>query len=80
MTHINTKAMPINDKQLPYKSCRSCLANHIGSILHHITPLVINSLRGGDTHTHAHACIHTDTHKYTYNQQSNFKNQAHTVL
>ena len=25
----------------------------MGSILHHITPLVINSLGGGDTHTHA---------------------------
>ena len=26
----------------------------MGSISHHIMPLVINSLRGGHTHTHTH--------------------------
>ena len=34
------------------------LANHIGSISCHITPLVINSLGGGHTHTHTN--MHTD--------------------
>jgi len=36
----------INKRETP----KTCLANHKGSISHHITPLVINSLRGGDTH------------------------------
>ena len=31
----------------------------MGSISHHITPLVINSLGGGHTHTHAY--IRTET-------------------
>jgi len=39
----------INEKETP----KTCLTNHKGSISHHITPLVINSLRGGHTHTHA---------------------------
>ena len=42
--------------QLPYKSLRIYLTNHMGSISCHITPLVINSL-GADTHT----CIQTFT-------------------
>ena len=35
----------------------------MGSISHHITPLVINSLGGGHTHTHTHthAYIRTET-------------------
>jgi len=33
---------------------KTCLTNHKGSISHHIMPLVINSLRGGHTHTHTH--------------------------
>ena len=37
--------------QLPYNSCRTCLTNHMGFISHHIMPLVINSFRGGHTHT-----------------------------
>ena len=46
---------PTNDTdiQLPYKSHRTYLTNHLGSIYrHHITPLVINSLMGGHIHTH----------------------------
>ena len=39
--------------QLPYKSHRTYLTNRMGSISHHITPPVINSL-GADTHTHIH--------------------------
>jgi len=52
----------INEKETP----KTCLTNHKGSILHHITPLVINSPGGGHTHTHTvsqqsvtHTCIHT---------------------
>jgi len=36
----------INKRETP----KTCLTNHKGSILHHIMPLVINSL-GADTHT-----------------------------
>ena len=36
------------------KSYSLYLTNHMKSISHHITPLVINSLRG--SHTHKHAC------------------------
>ena len=32
----------------------------MGSISSHITPLVINSLGGGDTYTHIYANTHTD--------------------
>ena len=46
---------------MPYNSCRTCLINHIGSISCHIIPLLINSLRGRDTHRHMHT--HTDIHK-----------------
>ena len=34
----------------------------MGSISHHITPLVINGLGGRHTHTHAHT--HTQTHTH----------------
>ena len=44
--------------QLPYKGYRTCLTNHMGYILHHIMPPIINSL--GDGCTHVCACIHTD--------------------
>ena len=33
-----------------------------GSISHHIMPLVITSLGGGDTHIHTHTHTHTHTH------------------
>ena len=46
--------------QLPYKSHRTYLTNHIGSISHHITPLVIHSLRGGHTHTDAYRHSRTE--------------------
>ena len=38
----------INEGKRP----KTCLTNHKGSISHHIKPLVIYGLRGGDTHTH----------------------------
>ena len=41
----------------------------MGSISHHITPLVINSLGGGHTHTHKHT--HANTH--TFADRSNSK-------
>ena len=49
--------------QLPYKSHRTYLTNHMGSISHHIMPLVINSLGGGHTHMQTHT--HTQTHIHT---------------
>ena len=45
------------------KSHETCLSNRTQPISHHITPLVINALRGG----------HTDTHAYRRANQSNFK-------
>jgi len=73
-----TKAMPtkyrihhdfnchINESETP----KTCLTNHIGFISHHITPLVINILRGGDTHTH--------THTHTSQTKAISRNQSHT--
>ena len=46
--------------QLPYKSHITYLVNRMGSISPHITPLVINSLGGRDTHMQTHT--HTDIH------------------
>ena len=46
--------------QLPYKSHRTYSTNRMGSISHHITPLVIDSLGGGHTHTNKHT--QTNTH------------------
>ena len=43
--------------QQPYESHRTYLTNRMGSISHHIMPLVINSLGGG--HTHIHTRIQT---------------------
>ena len=43
----------------------------MGSISHHIIPLVINSLRGGGIHTHKHT--HAHTHTYRHPHRSNFK-------
>ena len=56
-----TKAMPIHfiDAKChkateKWKSCKTCLTNHTHSISYLITPLVINDLSGGHTHTHTH--------------------------
>ena len=51
--------------QLPYKSHRTYLTNHMGSISHHIMPLVINSLGGRHTRKHTHANTHMQTHTHT---------------
>ena len=55
----NSKATPINNND--YSCCRTCLANRMGSISCHITPLVINSLGGGHTHTNTHTDVRTET-------------------
>jgi len=53
---------------------KTCLTNHKVLISHHITPLVINSLGGGDTHTHTHTCVCARTHTHTdIVDKSNFK-------
>ena len=57
-----------------YNSCRICLTNLIGSISHHVTPLVINSL-GADTQTHEHTYTYTDIPT-----EKNLRNQVHTSL
>ena len=65
---------------MSYKSHRTYLINHVGSISHHITPLVIKSLEGGHTHKHTHT--HTDVHTETIlrNQAAAwFKNSTHCV-
>ena len=49
----------------------------MGSISHHITPLVIDSL-GADTHIHTHT--HTHTHIQKFADRSNTKKPgAHLV-
>ena len=47
----------------------------MGSISHHIMPLVINSLGGGYTHTNTHINMHTDVHTGTI-----LRNQVSTGL
>ena len=57
---------------MPYKSHRTYSTNHMGSISHHITPLVINIL-GADTQTRTH----TNTHVYRHSQtEAILRNQA----
>jgi len=75
-----TKAMPtnfrichdfncnINERETP----KNCLTNHKGSISHHITPLVINSLGGRHTNTH--------THIYSHHRQKLFQETSHTLV
>ena len=46
--------------QVICNSCRTCLTNHMGSMSHHITILVINSLRTGQTHKHTYKDIRTE--------------------
>ena len=60
--------MPINNMDSSFHIIVvriTCLTNHMGCISPHITTLVIviNSLEGGDTHTHTHK--HTDVHTET---------------
>ena len=45
----------------------------MGSISHHITPIVINSLKGGHTHTNTHAYRRSRT-------EAILRNQARTSL
>jgi len=60
----------INNRETP----KTCLTNHKCSISHHITPLVINSLRGRHTHVHTHTRIQTSWTKVIS------RNQAHSGL
>ena len=46
--------------QLSYKGYRTCLSNHIESISHHITPLIIKA-SGMNTHTNTYNDVHTET-------------------
>ena len=55
------------------------LTNRMGSISHHITPLVINSLGGGDTHTHTHTHTHTQAYRRSQTEVI-LRNQACTGL
>ena len=60
MMRCVTKATPIhfiNRKcHNQYKETETGLANHIGSISHHIMTQVINALKGGHTDTDTHTC------------------------
>ena len=52
----------------------------MGSISHHITPLVINSLGGGHTHTHTHTHAYIRTETILRNQaRAWFKNQLYGI-
>ena len=70
MIRMEAKATPTTIPS--YESYRTYSTNHMGSISHHITPLVINSLRA-HTHTHTHTNIHTDVSIETI-----LRNQMHT--
>ena len=64
--HMDAYVTPTNDTDYSchnYKSHRTYLTNLMGSISHHIMPLVINSLGGGHTHvnTHTYAYRHLQT-------------------
>ena len=85
--------MPTNDTDY---SCHtkaivlSYLTNHMGSISHHIMPIVISSLGGGQTdrhtrtharthahaHTHTHIHTHTHTHTHTHEHIPTFTDKA----
>ena len=60
--------------QLPYKSHRTHLTNHIRSISHHNTPLAISSLGGGCTCSYMHTQKHIHIHVYT---EAILRNRAH---
>ena len=47
------------------KTCRTGLINHTWPISHHITPLVINALRGGHIHTQTHTNMRTNQFQET---------------
>ena len=77
-TRIDVKTTPTNFTdyscyvraiELIYPSCsqshRTYLTNHMGSISHHIIPLVINSLGRGHTHTQTRIHIQTSAPKKT---------------
>jgi len=65
---MTSAAICINERETP----KTCLTNHKGSMLHHIMPLVINSLRDGHTNTHAHKHTHIAG-------KSNFKKLVHIL-
>ena len=54
MMCFNCKAMPTNnmDYSCHYRSCRSCLTDHLGSMSHHITPHYYQRQTHKHTHTH----------------------------
>ena len=58
MTRINVMTMPINDTGYSCHTKAVELFCDMGSISQNIMPLVIDSLRGGHTHTYTH--MHTD--------------------
>ena len=60
-TCLDVYATPTNDTC--YSCHRTYLINHMGFVLHHIMPLVINSLGGGDTHKHTYRCPHRNNSK-----------------
>ena len=64
------------------KCHRTYLTNHIGFILHYITPRVINSLQGRHSYVHKYTCTHTDicTEIILKNQVCACHKQAHTWL
>ena len=79
MMRTDSKATIINNKDY---SCyiTAIELDYMESISLHITPLFINSLGGGHTHTNTHTHYHTHTHtdvhteKNSRNQvQSNYK-------
>ena len=69
-----------------YKSHRTYLTNHMGSISHHIMPIVINSFGTRihtHTHTHTYACTHTHRGTCMHTDactKALLRNQANAIL
>ena len=61
MMHIDAYITPTND--INYKTHRTYLTNHLGSMSHYIMPIIIHSL-GADTHTHINIQAFVDGSNY----------------
>ena len=77
-----TKAMPFQfiDGNI-LKSCKTGLTNHTQPISHHIMPLVINALSGGQTERQTDRQTDRQTHTHIpMHEQKQFQETGHAWL